>query len=88
MLFVHVSGGLVVWSGVRCPCPSVRKDIVIPLHLFKRARKKEQQPKEREEEELIKKKREAIRRRNNREQKEEQQHEEQEKMQTAGHRIE
>ena len=34
MLFVHVSGGLVVWIGVGCPCPPVRNDIVTPRHLF------------------------------------------------------
>ena len=35
MLFVHVSGGLVVWFGVGCPCPPVRNDIVTPRHLLK-----------------------------------------------------
>ena len=34
MLFVHVSGELLVWSGVGCPCPHVRNDIVTPCHLF------------------------------------------------------
>ena len=34
MLFVHVSGGLVVWSGVGCSCPPVHNDIVTLRHLF------------------------------------------------------
>ena len=34
MLFVHVSGGLVVWFWVGCLCPPVRNDTVTPRHLF------------------------------------------------------